>query len=794
MGRTRKLRLKGGQYKCPGMTNEQYAMMQYHLYADMKHDHGAGIYVELPAAITLINEDGLDVKGVDSGEIGMYNNILAKYPAQNSAARQANIIRFKLDNQTSLLPGKDIFTPFKDTPNEQVGVLQDAGFLLYEVIGATNLITYGSILDQAGKPRNNAFYFNVGADKTISIPSCMLGFNSARLTNIEISGFTGSSVKCEYSYKYQTNALKKGGTPPTGLTLNSLGGDFQSNTTVKRANKDAKFPLLIGKALGDALQVVSIMPNLFLPLGSTAVPLDGKGTPRPVMRAIMNTGDRLNHARAFAFGVGSVFAPPSKNGVYECEYIPGNDTEITLSDMFTLYTKRIFELIVKSDLAYEQLMLHLSQLSTTFVSNFSIKSGQPLITLQTGIVRAGFILKGISLIVDAIRTYVMAYFEMTMKGIETFTPETATPEVVNRLKNTYEKFLTEANGLLPSHTSTMKSKGEQANLIEAITICKFKGQLPGSDITLTTDHKKAVDDYMKTIRPGRISNPDPLPPTTIVGGIKGTIVFYISNIYQLLGKNAKIGSPYSKIFEIVKFEGIDPSGLLGPVGSVDEARQIGQIFGQNFVKSTQLPVTGGGGMIGGQEEMDEPQNDALILFKEYADHHKQSWNTILTNAFATSLKNPFSIVDDVLFNELYGSTIAYYGEPAENAFNGVKEAVKTLVLMRAERPGPVTRSMTAAKIENYNVHTYASLFVNEFSMWYNASIVRDIGVEDNDYYDVLMAYSQEFKALREGADNIMYFFENPVAGGQRVDRAYPYIDETKSFVKSVGVSPSVVDK
>ena len=790
-------------------------MMQEHLWSDMKHDHG-NLSV-LPQSSTLITDDTDIAKQLfesAKNEDQISDYFRASFPAQDAELRKSNIITFNIDNTTSLFPAKQdpIFTPFNGVPNDQVGIVQDAGVVLYKVIGAKNLITFGSVLDQAGKPKEDAVFVNVGAAKTYTFPASKFGFNPRHVTDINISKFTGGSVVCKFGYKYEDKPLQYGGTPDAGLKLNEIGGDFQSVATVKSLTGENKYRAFIGKALGDALQVESLVPgNPFLPgLPVPVTPLGGTEPSSEIQRVLMNTGDRLNHIRAYAFGVGSVYSAPAKFGVRTCEFIPGVELEQTTSGLFNMYNTRILSIIQNADKAYEDLSLHIAALAANFTQDNSMKAGEALIPGPTEIERIKNIHVLLRIIVESIRTFVMGYFLEELKVISGVTAETATEENIQQMKEIYQKLLTDANGLIPSHTSTMRVKGGNS-VIEAITLCKYGGVVFGSDSPLTATRKKEIDGGMASKWPVRTPMVFPevyFPEVTIPGGIKGTLVFYVSNVYQLVGKRGVIGAPYNKLFTVVNVAGVDPETLLRGDGAV--VRKVGEIFGQQFSHSTDLNLTVGG-MVGGQAQIrDEPDNDVLKLFLQEAANIQKDGYLVLQHAFGTYLRNPFSILDDVLFKELYGATIANFGEAAQTAFDGMESAVRTLVLMKTDRPGPTTRSMAAKRRaeerESYKIHSYATLFVNEFSMLYNASIVAAAGTDsDNDYYAELIKYHDEFKSMREGVDNLIYFFENPVAGGdrtladtsfvkhvggQRVARENWNIDLTKSFVKSVGASPS----
>lgn len=536
MGRTRKLR--GGQGVGEKRSRQQFessistnscadsvdeSWMAYHLKADIKHDFGD---IEL---IEATSEDMItgNTPPWSLKENDVMTNFLEKFEPGKNDIRKRNKIDFKLSEKTDLFPQQGIdtiFNPFNGVSASEIGVLQDAGFQLYRAMGAINLITFGSILDQAGKPRENAYIFP--STSTLTFPLCTFGFNPDNIGNITLSNFTGNSVECKFETKFENGGS---GGP---ILLNKNQGDFQSIAEVKKLQNNAKKRGIIGKALGDALQVISLVPkigtiaNSLCPLNQVKS-LENPENIVPMKKVIFNTGDRLAHARAYAFGVPSVYSAPSKKGIREFEYIPGIDFKLTKDDLNRYYATLIGELTSYVEKVYNDLINHLSTevlKGGKFDVNMSKKSGQNMITRN--IDYATILIKLLITNIGKIRDNVKKYCESFASRKDT--------------QKAYIDLLKECVELVPASVSTLTKNGRDISLIVSILkTSKNIGDIPA-----------------------------------------GSYTFYVTEVYQLIQSGSQLTPRLSNIFTM--FEGKLPSR--DTVGG--QLKQEITVFGESFTSPT----------------------------------------------------------------------------------------------------------------------------------------------------------------------------------------------------------------
>ncbi len=806
----------------------QSMLMNYHLWADMIHDHGNSL---LDIANPLFGPRSPGLKSNEDEVVSMFKS---SFPALQNNVRIKNTLRFSVENKTELFPsqGPAAFVPFVDTLNSNIGVLQDAGFLLFRAMGAQNIITFGSVLDQAGKPSNkndNPLAYIPEANIALDIRPCTYGFNEAAVQNIRIGRFIGGmSATCKFNYRYKATPYI-GGTPDEGLQINKLGGDFKSIAEIAAAGPEKdKFSGYIGKALGDISLVASLQQNI----GATANPYYPAGmeltyikeparTPKPVVtKLILNTGDRLNHIRAYAFGVGSVYSS-SAGGFRTFEYIPGVVTGESPLEQVTLYQTRMKLLIDTIDRTYEGLIEHIkSIIASGNLSAHSLKSGLPLISDASKFDRGFRMLNNIIVILETFRTYILYHFISKYNPYEVKVSHSATEPLTNtdveNIKNDYEGLLKIVDTVRPTAVSTKNTSGRDVlNIIPITKTTKldiFEFEISNAaGVQDGSISKPLLDAYMTRIRGDRIPNDIPAFPVRPAGEMKGSQTFYITNIYQLIGKGSRIGEPYSNIFNTFTFGGSALPDIISG-GAVGGQISI-ELFAQVFVPPTkELPAV---------LEPAIPNEVDIDILNDYRASGLTA--SVAFNAYNTYKEYPPSIIDPQLLQQVL---IAYY--------NAVGADGETDLNYLFEKKADYSDAISSIDSLKFNV----------WSCYYNAHIARSRDEydtpEDNELSNFLIYSAEQLRSLY--GENIptpmIGYVDTPVdeietsdmeaesavtmgapgdepgpapvapvkpstgtfaapgllvhAGGQRVERENPSIDLTKSLVQILdgGASPS----
>lgn len=250
--------------------------------------------------------------------------------------------------------------------NDKIGVVQDAGEFITQRIGAKNVITFGSILDPAGKPvapDQEPIWFQPTANE-VTIPLNIFGFDPASVGAIRIKDLTAGTVKAGYlvgsgdpldavGMKVIKN-LKDGKAKPINQTDVGKAGFFTSIKKAENVDRELvtsgvfkntadarKFVrdyiqfFYIGKTLGDAMLVASAMPgfpgnvaNPYYGIGAASgwkswVFADRNATSPSLL--CLKTGDRLNWLRAVLLNVPAIYEDQAKGGrkTKQYRFFPG---------------------------------------------------------------------------------------------------------------------------------------------------------------------------------------------------------------------------------------------------------------------------------------------------------------------------------------------------------------------------------------------------------------------------------------------------------------------------------------
>lgn len=295
--------------------------MPYHLASDIVHDHGSGIKVnEVIKRIVRGNPPPANEDTV----VATFDTFLKKHDQYNRVLEQRQT--FELPPSTETLPFKLDWSPSAD----EFAFVHDAGPKLFKLLEKKNYITYGTILDSATKPTGDVY-----VPPPPEIPKKVfqdLGFSDI-VGPMKLEKVTDTSLKISLTYneiQYDMAGAKR--LTPGAITqpkeMGKPSGYLASVSTVKSHLTDPTPDLfVIGKALGDALQVISVRDS-------------GISTPR----LIHNTEDRLNFVRCRVFEVPAVHVKrkTDTNPVRICEFIPSSTMiSDTPADRFTRYLGKL---------------------------------------------------------------------------------------------------------------------------------------------------------------------------------------------------------------------------------------------------------------------------------------------------------------------------------------------------------------------------------------------------------------------------------------------------------------------
>lgn len=400
--KTRK-RQRGGattaQSACP-ITSENYKDMALHAIMDMVHDHGSSVYDTVePLVNGHRNKEEIGI-GTYASEEQAREYFFSANPNSASIRLRAlatlipNIqerweqrIEFLLNENTAFFRDDQLkgfvrfFFNTNITDNSTVGVVQDNGELIYNKIGGLNLLTFGSILDQAKKPKDvksDPIYMNVGQQQ-LRINACEYGINkysnqiASGIDYIQISGFKLVSnipvVNCYFGLKKGANIEWIDAINPTRkynaveqYLLPNQNPSFGQNKIInvdeiskagyftsiaKIAEVEHNYPqyvstperkrlFYLGKFFGDTSLVASVSPQINLspqPINNPFFDVNSaryifpnnRGNPT-LENVLLKTFDQLNYVRAVIKGRPVVYqqAKTLKNQMYFI-YVPGEN-------------------------------------------------------------------------------------------------------------------------------------------------------------------------------------------------------------------------------------------------------------------------------------------------------------------------------------------------------------------------------------------------------------------------------------------------------------------------------------
>lgn len=416
-----------------GCSAAMFPELAYHAYADMIHDHGKEVYNIIRGLVNYGPNDYIPVSEeivrnyFFNGALVAGNKIQTLIP--DFKKRSESEIEFILNEDTVVFRSdqqKGIVRLFStgdsDINNEDVGVVQDNGYTIYDKIGGKNLLTFGSILDQAKKPRDaysDPVIMDVGAGVGLKINTCEYGIYD--IDYVYITGFRESAVpntgdllvRCLFGKEIGNktewyDAISPGRIGVQSVVETGLPDDIRIFTE-KHINQDAihqagyftsiakiadvektnldyvntlskKQRFYFGKFFGDTSLVASVSPFVNLQGGSPQVNpffkpelarwlYNNQGRAGPNIRhVILKTYDKLNYVRAVIKGVPVVYqeAAKGKESLY-FKFTPGQleNGGVKPEDRVTLsirLTPQIDIMISKVKDTYDQLIQNLGDL------------------------------------------------------------------------------------------------------------------------------------------------------------------------------------------------------------------------------------------------------------------------------------------------------------------------------------------------------------------------------------------------------------------------------------------------
>jgi hypothetical protein len=603
--RTRRTRRGGSSTEyLGGCNNVDKNLWLHHMMSDMKHDFEGKFDINLrntlfpnTRVLQPLSEDemliSLGLKTDDANRVVRYKNNVP-----NAPIRLDTRCRFALQQKSDICSTEYVsFNPFGKGQNAKIGIIQDCGHSLFDLMGSKNLITFGSVLDQAGKPLSkdkNPRAYIPDRDVPLTFSACVLGFDSGYVRNITISGFTGRTVTCSFETKRPGAGAGAWKSNETNARINTNGGYFLSVPVVKAmidARSEETPSFLIGKALGDALQTVSAMGtipgaavNPYYPIGQILKDISGtlpKATSETITHIIINTCDRLEHARNFAAGKSSTLTSGGQGGSdVVFDYIVGTDVTLTPEIIYTEYLNRFNVLISTVDEAWETLIQNIKLKYTDdsghekYLVNSTSSNGLELINRDNGsqTTRAIRCLKGLVIVLETFRICVLLHFlsiyNLLFPIVSPITVDNAATVAAE-----FEKAASVMHGLVPSSNNTVNKNGRNSVLIHI-----FKG-IKNDQINLPLELSLAdVSALNSTVRgkfrsdrkvelfsffPIQIANSE--SRSASASFLKGSYSFHTQEIYTLIGKNKNIPeNAFKKLFEVFNYMDGVPGGAAAP--------------------------------------------------------------------------------------------------------------------------------------------------------------------------------------------------------------------------------------
>jgi hypothetical protein len=267
-----------------------------------------------------------------------------------------------------------------------------------------------------------------------------------------------------------------------------------------------------------------------------------------------------------------------------------------------------------------------------------------------------------------------------------------------------------------------------------------------------------VNAELTKINPGRIiKNISEHLPITAKYGISGSYDFYVSNIYQFIGKERKIVSPFRDLFEEITFSG--PAVPVAFGGSVVGGADVFAAFAVSYDRPSQTPAVPIPPFI-------EPSRVKVTdIFKNYIVYCGGDVAEAVRAFHVVCLTynlNPRSIIDETLLESLYSEL-----QSIDVVFN--------------------------MGIPTQSPHTRESLQFNAFACRYNSVIIEEYGYKE----DLFTSYMRLRPKRGGGADSssLSTLLNEYASGFEELAKMSPSVStklEHTSIARPAVVAPAVV--
>jgi hypothetical protein len=348
--------------------NQDPHIKGYYLAADVNHDFGKNVPTqynfgaEQAAVKAPPPPDGRKSLEEDDAVAYIENHDLkdsdGKEFVELGKERRNKRIVFTLPTQTSAFQSSAIPTLYPGG-NDKIGIVQDAGKFITPFLGAKNVLTFGSILDPAGKPidpKDDPIWFKPNSDTGITLSLDKFGFDTNKINKIEISnlraGLVSSTFVMKDSSRLDAITMKPSGTAPTGskpinnteieksgfYTSIAKANEIEKNQAAKALGPNRRYLFNVGKTLGDLTLVASCMPkfhdgtsNIYYGVGGAPgqwLDWNSGAVVQAPQVLVLKTGDRLNALRAHMENVPNILEQQASKGrpVKQFMFTPGKLT------------------------------------------------------------------------------------------------------------------------------------------------------------------------------------------------------------------------------------------------------------------------------------------------------------------------------------------------------------------------------------------------------------------------------------------------------------------------------------
>jgi hypothetical protein len=521
-------------------------LMGYHLQADVAHDFGAD------APVYNIGGAGAAARvgAPNTTEDGALNYFIGPSPrglpnvTKDLVARLGQQVIFTIPDKTASFQNWKAPVLFQGG-NDKIGVVQDAGEFITQRIGAKNVITFGSILDPAGKPiapDQEPIWFQPPTNE-VTIPLNIFGFAPASVGAIRIKDLTAGTVKAGYMVSgsedpldavgmKQIKNLKDGKPKPINQTdvgkagfftsikkAGNVGRELVTSGVVASTSQASTFVsryaqyFFIGKTLGDAMLVASAMPGF---PGNIPNPYYGIGAATGWKSWVFNdrtvaspsllclkTGDRLNWLRAVLLNVPAIYEDQAKGGrkIKQYKFIPGLADPAAikaaiLSDFDTLIPS-IAERYTSLQASLGTLLdgTKINRAKTNFAPG-----GSKEISSENAAILAGRLVGEIRTRLGAISKRVTDWVAK-QKTVASAIPATNTEQ----LRKVYQTTLDRANACAPQTSTIFIEKGKQEPYLSSkLIVANVPAGVKQGEWPLTTSIDIALRNAFSNINRARV--------------------------------------------------------------------------------------------------------------------------------------------------------------------------------------------------------------------------------------------------------------------------------------------------